>query len=131
MKYTQIAFGVGAALTAGLIYAAPVFAEDAPSCSVLPNSICSTSTQTNTSDVSQSSVFQIIIWVLRIMTGAVGIAAVGALIYAGVLYGSSSGESAQVSKAKTIIKDTAIGLVAYGFMFIILNWLIPGGIFGS
>lgn len=65
------------------------------------------------------------------MTGAVGIAAVGALIYAGVLYSSSSGESAQVGKAKTIIKDTTIGLVAYGFMFIILNWLIPGGIFGT
>jgi len=131
MKYTQITLGMGAALIAGLVYATPAFAEDTPSCSVLPQSLCNSSTQTSSGDVSQSSVFQIIIWVLRIMTGAVGIVAVGALIYAGVLYSSSSGESAQVGKAKTIIKDTAIGLVAYGFMFIILNWLIPGGIFGS
>jgi len=131
MKYTHITLGIGVALIAGLVYTIPVGAEDAPSCSVLPQSVCSPSTQSNTSDVSQSSVFQIIIWILRIMTGAVGIAAVGALIYAGVLYSSSSGESAQVGKAKTIIKDTTIGLVAYGFMFIILNWLIPGGIFGT
>jgi hypothetical protein len=56
---------------------------------------------------------------------------VGALIYAGIMYASASGQSAQITKAKTIITDVVIGLVAYGFMAIILNWLIPGGIFGS
>jgi protein-tyrosine phosphatase len=63
--------------------------------------------------------------------GAVGIAAVGALIYAGIMYSSAGGESSQVQKAKTVIKDTVIGIVAFSFMIIILNFVIPGGVFGQ
>lgn len=130
MKHTHLLLAIGIALVAAVTALTPVLAEEAPACSVLPQAICGSSTKTDTADVSQSSVFQIVVWVLRIMTGAVGIAAIGALIYAGMMYSSASGDSAQVSKAKTVITDTVIGLVVYGFMFIILNWLIPGGIFG-
>lgn len=130
MKYTHLISAVGVTLIAGTLYSTPARAETAPLCSILPQSVCGSSITADKDDVSKSGVFQVVIWVLRIMTGAVGIAAIGALIYAGVTYGSASGESAQVAKAKTIITDTVIGLVAYGFMFIILNWLIPGGIFG-
>ena len=131
MKYTNVTLALGAALIVGTAYANPVAAESGPVCSMLPQSICDSSAQTNGSDVSKSGVFQIVIWVLRIMTAAVGVAAIGALVYAGILYSSAGGNSAHTAKAKTIITDTAIGLVAYGFTFIILNWLIPGGIFGS
>lgn len=130
MKHTQFVLALEITLVGALLWTTPVLAETAPSCSVLPQSVCAPATSSDTSDITQSSVFQVVIWVLRIMTGAVGIAAIGALIYAGMMYSSASGDSAQVSKAKTIITDTVIGLVAYGFMFIILNWLIPGGIFG-
>lgn len=130
MKYTQLLFGAVAALIAGLIYASPVTAEAGPECSMLPQSICDSSTKDSGDNPQESGVFQIVIWVLRILTGAVGIAAVGALIFAGVLYSSAGGDSGQIGKAKTIITDTAIGVVVYGFTFIILNWLIPGGIFG-
>lgn len=130
MKYTHVLLALGAALTAGLIYATPTLAADTASCSVLPQAICDSSTADTQDDPSKSGIFQLLIWIMRIMTGVVGIAAIGALVYAGILYGSSSGQSAQITKAKTIITDVVIGLVAYGFMFIILNWLIPGGIFG-
>lgn len=130
MKYTQLLFGAAAALTAGLVYAFPVAAETSPECSMLPQSVCDSSTKDNGDNLQESGVFQVVIWALRILTGAVGIAAVGALIFAGVLYSSAGGDSGQIAKAKTIITDTAIGLVVYGFTFIILNWLIPGGIFG-
>jgi hypothetical protein len=130
MKYTQAILGVGVALIAGAIYTQPVKADNAPSCSVLPQSICNSSTTADSNDISKSSVVQILVWVLRIMTGAVGIAAIGALVFAGITYSAAGNNSAQVTKAKTIITDTAIGLIMYGLMFIILNWLIPGGIFG-
>jgi len=130
MKYTKVLLGASAALIAGLIYAFPATAETSPDCSVLPQSVCDSSTKSSGDDLTKSGVFQVVIWVLRIMTGAVGIAAVGALIFAGIMYSSAGSDSGQVGKAKTIITDTAIGLVVYGFMFIILNWLIPGGIFG-
>jgi hypothetical protein len=68
---------------------------------------------------------------MQVLMGAVGIAAVGALIYAGIMYSSAGGESSQVQKAKTTIKDTVIGIVAFSFMIIILNFVIPGGVFGQ
>jgi hypothetical protein len=68
---------------------------------------------------------------MQILTGAVGIAAVGALIYAGILYSAAGGEAGQVQKAKTIITDTVIGIVCYAGMIIILNFIIPGGVFGQ
>ena len=67
---------------------------------------------------------------LRILTALVGIAAVGGLIWAGILYTSASDDAAQVKASKTIIIDVIIGLVAYGLMFVALNWIIPGGVLG-
>lgn len=131
MKYTPIIASVGAVLTAGIIFSSPAMADANPSCSVLPQSICNSTGTTDSKDVSKSGIFQILIWVLRIMTGAVGVAAVGALTYAGILYSSAGSKNEQVVKAKTIITDTSIGIVVYGLMFFILNWLIPGGVFGS
>ena len=128
MKYKVVAYGIGATMATGLVFALPVAAETAPQCSVLPSSICANTTTAN--DTSSSPIIQILVWVLRILTGAIGIAAIGALVFAGILYSSAGNNTAQVTKAKTIIRDTVIGLVAYGFMFILLNWLIPGGIFG-
>jgi hypothetical protein len=67
--------------------------------------------------------------VLQIMTAGVGVAAVGGIVYAAVLYTSAGDAADQVKKAKTIITDVVIGLVAYALMFLLLNWLIPGGVF--
>lgn len=131
MKYTPIIASIGAVLTAGILFTTPVMADTNPTCSVLPQSICSSTGTTDPDDMSKSGIFQVLIWVLRIMTGAVGVAAVGALTYAAILYSSAGSKNEQVVKAKTIITDTSIGIVVYGLMFFILNWLIPGGVFGS
>lgn len=72
----------------------------------------------------------LLIWILRILTGLVGIAAVGGLIWAGIMYASAGDKADQVSKAKNIIVDVVIGIIAYGLMFVALNWLIPGGVLG-
>ena len=131
MKYTPIIVSISAVLTAGIIFSPPVMADTNPSCSILPQSICNPAGTADSKDVSQSGIFLVLLWVLRIMTGAVGVVAVGALTYAAILYAGSGSKNEQVVKAKTIITDTVIGIVAYGLMFFILNWLIPGGVFGS
>ena len=110
---------------AGVVYSAGTAA--AVSCSVLPNSVCS---KADDGSVSSGGVFELLKWVLRIMTGLVGIAAVGGLVWAGMLYGSASSSNEQVKHAKTIITDVVVGLVAYALMFIVVNWLIPGGVVG-
>lgn len=66
--------------------------------------------------------------VLFILTMLVGIVATGGIVYAAVLYASAQDNSGQISQAKTIIRDVAIGLFIYGFMIAIVNWLVPGGI---
>lgn len=69
--------------------------------------------------------------VLRIFVGLVGFAAVGALIFAGIIYSTAGGEQARVTRAKTMIRDTVIGIVLFGTMFLFANWLMPGGLFGG
>ena len=63
------------------------------------------------------------------VSSGVGLLAVGSLIYAGVLYASAGANSSQVSKAKEMIRNTIIGIVAYTVMWAFLQWLIPGGVF--
>jgi len=66
--------------------------------------------------------------VLVVVTTGVGIAAVGSIVFAGILYITARDNAAQVSKAKTMIMNTIIGIVAYILMWAFLEWIIPGGI---
>lgn len=104
-------------------------------CGFLPQNLCAsvvtdvTKSSGNTAvDAKKTGIFMFLVMAVRILTGIVGIAAVGALVYAGILYSSAGGTSDRISKAKTIIFDTVIGVIAYALMFIVLNWLIPGGV---
>ena len=98
--------------------------------SVIGGEACEGASTTST-DSANNPVISVLKFVMQVLMGAVGIAAVGALIYAGIMYSSAGGESSQVQKAKTTIKDTVIGIVAFSFMIIILNFVIPGGVFGQ
>ncbi len=66
--------------------------------------------------------------ILSVLTAIVGIVAVGGIGYAATLYASAEDNAGQVSRAKEIMRDVVIGLLLYGFMVAITNWLIPGGI---
>lgn len=116
-------------LTMNFATPALVFAADGPTCAILPQKICDSSNNKD-NNVKNSGVFQILVWVLNIMTAGIGIAAVGALVYAGILYASAGGGSDQIVKSKKIITDTVIGIVAYALMFLVINWLVPGGVIG-
>lgn len=67
--------------------------------------------------------------ILTVVTTGVGIAAVGSIAFAGVLYMTAANNAQQVSKAKTMITNTVLGIVAYIFMWSFLQWIIPGGLF--
>ncbi|MEO6727578.1 MAG: endonuclease/exonuclease/phosphatase family protein [Candidatus Saccharimonas sp.] len=114
------------------LLASPVYAAE---CGDAKTSIISCDGAKSGTDAAKDSannpIISVLTFVMQILTGAVGIAAVGALIYAGILYSAASGESAQVQKAKTLIKDTVIGIVCYAGMILILNFVIPGGVFGQ
>lgn len=73
------------------------------------------------------NVLKIFVIVLSI---SIGIAAVGGLAYASMLYAKAEDNSGDVSSARTLILNIVIGLLLYGFMVAIVNWLVPGGVIG-
>ena len=66
---------------------------------------------------------------IKFLSIGVGIAAVGGIVYAAILYTSAGGNAEQVKKAMGMITNTVIGVIAYALMFSLLNFLIPGGLF--
>ena len=80
-------------------------------------------------DQTGSPVVAFLVLGIQILTGAVGVVAIGALVYAGMMYSSASGDTGQVAKAKEIIRNTIIGLILFGALATILNFLNPGGLF--
>ncbi len=66
--------------------------------------------------------------ILVVVTTGVGIAAVGSIVFAGILYITARDNVVQVSKAKTMIMNTVIGIIAYILMWAFLEWIIPGGV---
>ena len=98
---------------------------------VILTAFCSDSVLKDTnSGTSNNAIMKLLKWAIGILTVLVGIVAVGAIVFAGILYSSASGNAGQVEKAKSLIFNTVIGLVAYGLMFFVVNWLVPGGVLG-
>ena len=77
-----------------------------------------------------NGVWALLVMALQILTAAVGIVAVGGIAYGAALYASSGDKPDQAKQGMEYIRNVVIGLVAYGLMFILLNFLIPGGIIG-
>lgn len=135
-KHTRLTlWGFGlifASLVAGVgAIGQPVFALE---CTILPAAICgpmgADPEAPANADVGRTGILDILRLGLRILTAGVGIVAVAAFVYAGVMYTSAGDNSGQVQKAKEIITNAVIGVAAYAFLAVFLNWLIPGGVFG-
>lgn len=86
--------------------------------------------KTKSGDIRNSGLWAILVIAIQIMTAGVGVLAVGGIVYGSVLYVSAADSAEQVKKARTIITNVVIGIVAYGLMYALLNYLIPGGLFG-
>lgn len=76
-----------------------------------------------------SAAWKLLLLALNIMTAGIGILAVGGIVYGALMYTTSSDNQDQTKKAKEIIRNVVIGIVAYAGMYLLLNFLIPGGIF--
>lgn len=68
--------------------------------------------------------------ILIFLGGGVGLAVVGGIIYGSFMYITARGNSSQTQKGQTVILNSVLGLLLFIFMYAILQFLIPGGIFG-
>lgn len=95
--------------------------------SIIGGTVCGNATPDGSGQTS--AIYAVLLFVLNIMTAGVGILAVGGIVYGSILYASSGSKADQTKKAISVISNTVIGVAAYGFMYLVLNFLIPGGIF--
>lgn len=68
--------------------------------------------------------------IISVLTTLIGILAVGGLAWASVLYAKAEDNASNTAQAKEIIRNVAIGILVYGFLIAIVNWLVPGGVIG-
>ncbi len=81
--------------------------------------------------VKNNGVWSLLLTAINILTAGIGVAVLGGIVYASILYTTAAGNAEQVKKALEFIRNIVIGLVAYALMFAILNFIIPGGLFAS
>lgn len=84
-----------------------------------------------TDDGNGGGVYDILLIVFNILSAGVGILGVVGLVISGLTYLTARDNEQQVAKAKSRIIQIVIGLAIYAVLFVALQWLIPGGIFGS
>ncbi len=65
---------------------------------------------------------------INFLSALVGVAVTISIVVGGIQYGSSAGDSAKVSAAKNRIRNSIIALLAFLFLYAMMNFLIPGGI---
>jgi hypothetical protein len=67
--------------------------------------------------------------VLKVISALAGIATAGGFIWGGILYITARANAGQVEKAKMVMINSVIGLLLFIFMYAILQFLVPGGVF--
>lgn len=66
--------------------------------------------------------------IIRVVSGAVGIAVVGTVIFGGITYMTARDNAGQAQKGIAIIRAGIIALVCFFFLAAMLTFLIPGGL---
>lgn len=114
--------------------AAPIAAADcgtgdtAIKTSIIGGDVCKNINNTS-GNAQDNGIWKILIFALQIMTAGVGILGVAGIVYGSVLYTTAGDKAEQTKKAIGIITNVVIGIIAYALMYLVLNFLIPGGIF--
>lgn len=98
-------------------------------CGGVETAIISCTDQKGGGELEDSGLWGILLIVVNIMTAGVGVLALAGIVYGAVLYTSAGGSPEQVKKAYTIFTNVVIGVVAFGGMYALLNFLVPGGVF--
>jgi hypothetical protein len=117
------------ALGVSLFVPASTFAVDNPDCTTdmnIQNGVDCTKSDTSTTPTNlfqSGGVFQIVVNVLLFLIGAI---AVIMLIYGGIRYTISGGDSKNVTAAKDTILYSIVGIIVAVLAFAIVNFVING-----
>lgn len=76
-----------------------------------------------------NGIMQIFLVAVNFLAIGVGIAVVGGIVLGALRYSSANGNASQAQQGITYIINAVIGLVLFIFMYAIINFLVPGGLF--
>ncbi|HMS92802.1 MAG TPA: hypothetical protein PKD28_00295 [Candidatus Saccharibacteria bacterium] len=107
---------------------APTAAAADLECGVLPSSLCNAATKGDKDKIEDTGVWKLLKLVVNIMTAGAGILAIAGIIYGSVMYTTAGGNQEQVKKARGILTNVVIGVIAFAAMWALLQWLLPGGV---
>ncbi|MFA5004365.1 MAG: hypothetical protein WC498_03785 [Candidatus Saccharimonadales bacterium] len=68
---------------------------------------------------------------IQFLSALVGVAVVVSIVIGGIQYGSSAGDPQKASAAKNRIRNAILALVTFLFLYALLNFLVPGGLFNQ
>ncbi len=66
--------------------------------------------------------------IMTILTIGVGAAAIIGIVIAGIIYGTAGGNESKVTQAKQMIFNVVLGLLLYGVLWAVVNFIMPGEI---
>lgn len=115
------------ALLLALFHSLPVYAAE---CASVETTVISCDSQAS-GDEQTSGIWSLLLIGINILTAGVGVLAVGGFVYAGILWTTAEDKADQLNQAKNTILNTCIGLVSFGLMYSLLQFVVPGGVFNS
>ncbi|PLS81072.1 hypothetical protein CYG49_02975 [Candidatus Saccharibacteria bacterium] len=83
----------------------------------------------NNANIEQNAIYVVLLSIVNFLAAGVGLVIVGGVIYGAFLYITANGNAGKSQQGITIIVNAFIGLVLFIFMYAIINYLVPGGLF--
>lgn len=86
-------------------------------------------TAKTTSGGRQNPIVSLLLTILSWVTGLVSMAAIGGIIYGGILYAGAQDNSGQTQKGIMYVVNSTIALLLWFAAFALINYIVPGGLF--
>jgi hypothetical protein len=74
-------------------------------------------------------IFIALLTLFNFLAVGVGIVVTGGIIFGAIQYITANGNASQTQQGVTVITNSVIGLILFIFMYALLNFLVPGGLF--
>ena len=74
-------------------------------------------------------IVSLLLSIVNFLAIGVGIVVVGGIVWGSITYIRSNGNSSVAQQGITIIINAVVGLLLFIFMYAIINFLVPGGLF--
>lgn len=80
-------------------------------------------------NLDANPIYKLLLDIINFLAVGVGIAVVGGIVYGSFMIVTSNANAGKTQQGISIIVNAFIGLLLYIFLFAIINFLVPGGLF--